>query len=402
MKFVARTRIGVLVAIGTGLLWSPVAKCQELAASDVRLSLVEGPVIIANELSIADGKVSGASVPTGLRLDDLLTIERETDRTDAEPGATVLNFRGGRVSARSVTIADDKCQWRWLGEQQNELPLDAVYTLRLMDDPNSDLDKIASVPSADKDRVLVRGDDGAVSVVSGVLDSLNDEHIVIEVGGQRRRLPRSSATGIIIAQAGVADAPPPLTVFLRDGSMLFGDGLSVAKDKASLKPAGGNRLDFLWNMVERIRVRSSRVAFLADQKPVSETQRSIVTPAYPAQRGRSASGGPLMVGANVYESGLGVHAYSEVAFAANREWDVFVATVGLDAKRGKKGDCVFKVVGDGMELVSGRCRGSDSPREIKVPIAEYRMVVLVVEPGEDLDLGDHLNWCDARFVREKR
>jgi hypothetical protein len=28
-------------------------------------------------------------------------------------------------------------------------------------------------------------------------------------------------------------------------------------------------------------------------------------------------------------------------------------------------------------------------------------VTLVVEPGEGLDLGDHANWCDARFIKNK-
>jgi hypothetical protein len=39
---------------------------------------------------------------------------------------------------------------------------------------------------------------------------------------------------------------------------------------------------------------------------------------------------------------------------------------------------------------------------MRIDIRERKQVTLIVEPGEDLDLADHANWCDARVIRPKK
>jgi len=160
-------------------------------------------------------------------------------------------------------------------------------------------------------------------------------------------------------------------------------------------------VSFRWNEVQRVTVRSSRLVFLSDLEPVAEKQQPIVTPDFPARRDISVTGHPLRLGSQEFEKGLGVHAYSELTFAAGGKWDRFLATIGLDPVAAEKGDCVFKVLADGKTIFSERLRATDSPQAIDLPITGCDQVALVVEPGEDLDLGDHANWCDARFVKNK-
>ena len=43
----------------------------------------------------------------------------------------------------------------------------------------------------------------------------------------------------------------------------------------------------------------------------------------------------------------------------------------------------------------------DPPKPIDLDISGIDQVELVIEFGSDfLDLSDHLNWCDARFVKK--
>ena len=75
--------------------------------------------------------------------------------------------------------------------------------------------------------------------------------------------------------------------------------------------------------------------------------------------------------------------------------------IGIDDETNGRGDCIFLVLGDGKELFRARVTGTDEPRRIGVDIRGVRQVTLVVEPGEDLDLADHADWCDARMLKVK-
>jgi len=101
-----------------------------------------------------------------------------------------------------------------------------------------------------------------------------------------------------------------------------------------------------------------------------------------------------------------MHATCRLTYKVNGRFTRFAATIGIDeaivrATRGK-GDCVFVVTGDGKELFRQRMKGGESPKTIDVDIADVKEVTLALEMGDDpdLDLADHGNWCDARFIRD--
>jgi hypothetical protein len=94
-----------------------------------------------------------------------------------------------------------------------------------------------------------------------------------------------------------------------------------------------------------------------------------------------------------------MHADGQLDYSIDSQFDWFVATIGIDAETGGKGDCVCQVLGDGQELFRQRVVGTAKPIEVRVSVAGMKTVSLVVEQGEDWDFADHVDWCDARFVR---
>jgi hypothetical protein len=190
-------------------------------------------------------------------------------------------------------------------------------------------------------------------------------------------------------------------VRFRDGSVLGGESLSLAGGKATLGFSEGGKVEFSWPAASRVAIRSSRVSFLSDLKAIAEEQKPIVTLPLPARNDKSVFGKPLMLGSRTYEKGLGVHARSSLTFAADKKWDQLAATIGLDASANGKGDCVFVVLADGQSLMTQRMKGNDPPAEIQIPITGRQYVTLLVEPGEGLDLADHADWCDVRFIKNK-
>jgi hypothetical protein len=164
-------------------------------------------------------------------------------------------------------------------------------------------------------------------------------------------------------------------------------------------PAGG-KVEIPWSAVASATIRSRRIAYLSDLKPTAVEQRSIAFLDLPWRRDRSVMGRPLTLAGRTFEKGIGVHATSKLTFAAGGKYDELAAEIGIDTATNGKGDCLFSIVGDGETLFSQRVRGTDAPLPVRLDIRSKQEITLVVEAGEGLDLADHADWCDVRFIQK--
>ena len=111
-------------------------------------------------------------------------------------------------------------------------------------------------------------------------------------------------------------------------------------------------------------------------------------------------GGPLRIGAAVFEHGIGAHAPSRIVVALDGRCSLFLADVGLDEEVGDQGSVVFEVWGDGERLaVSGIVRGPQVSVPIAADVSGVDRLALVVTPGGDGNAFDHADWGDARLWR---
>jgi len=367
-----------------------------------QLILLDGQAIPFQSLEIAEGKLRGEGLPAGLTLDDLRRIELASSDTPEKPPIVAELRGGGRIYAKDVSIGEDKCQLAWANGEPLTVPLDIVRGIRTAPAlASADFEKALATPSGELDRVFIKDDAGKVNSVLGLIKSLTGQQLTIEIGAEVRNVPRERVIGIVVAQPAPNEALARCQVSFRDGSIVGGESVALSNEKATLSFPAGASVSFPWSAVSRVTIRSSRVAYLSDLKALAEEQLPIVTISLPAQRDKSVMGRPLTLGRKAFEKGLGVHARSSLTFAADRKWDVFAATIGIDAEAAGKGDCVFSVLADGQPLISRRMTGGDPPYEMEVPITNRAAITLIVEPGEGLDLADHADWCDARFMKSR-
>lgn len=389
--------------LAASILLAAIAQAQAPVKPGPQLILLDGSAAPFQSLEIAAGKLAGTGVPPDLTLDDLRRIEVTPAASSPARPAAIIELRGGgKLLASGVTLGDDKCRVEWSAGDPLALPIDLVRAIRLdLAAPSPDFDKALTTPSAELDRIFLKDEMGKLSSLTGLIESLTAEQLTFETGGQTRTVSRARLFGIVVAQPAAADSTARCLVSLVDGSLLGGESLALAGDKATLSLAGGGQAVLPWSAVSRVVLRSNRVAFLSDLKPVSEEQQALVTLPRPAQRDKNVLAKPLTIGTKTFEKGLGVHARSSLSFAAEGKWDTLAATIGLDAAAGGKGDCVFSVLADGQPLFSRRLTGSDPPQDISVAIAGREQITLLVEPGEGLDLGDLADWCDVRFIKNR-
>src|SRR5262249_40682640 len=152
------------------------------------------------------------------------------------------------------------------------------------------------------------------------IESLDTSEVKISVDGRAHAVPRNKLFALLVAQPERSEPRPRCVVHFRDGSRLAGETLGLANDQGAIALAGGDKPCVSWSAVSRVVIRSSRVAWLSELKPLVEEQQAIVTLPMPARRDRSVSGGELKIGRRVFDNGLGVHARSRLVFAAEKKW----------------------------------------------------------------------------------
>nr|WP_299667896.1 cadherin-like domain-containing protein [uncultured Ruegeria sp.] len=113
---------------------------------------------------------------------------------------------------------------------------------------------------------------------------------------------------------------------------------------------------------------------------------------------------PLLLDGVEYETGLGVHAGSQVVYdLRGGDFSQFTALIGVDDSRGVAGSVEFQVfVDDELRFSSGLVTGVSEARDILVNIdPDAEKLTLVVTDGNDGRGSDHANWVNAVLTRTR-
>jgi hypothetical protein len=349
------------------------------------------------------GEIAFAQAPP-LAWETLRQIDRTVDdrerATSNEDTIRVDLVGGGRILADGLDLAEEQFVVRWgLSGEPLMLSIDAVRAI-VWEDVESEegFAKARSTPSNDFDQLFVRVD-GGLQVVRGLIDQIDSQQAVFAWQGERRRLERDKLAAIVLAQAGgpVARAGK-CQVELADGSSLLSQPPRLADGQLTLAPIGAREVTVPWSSVRTVRAFSPRLKYLSEMKPSRVLEQPLVTLLRPWQKNRSVAGGALTLRGRTFENGIGVHSRCLLTYDVDQPGEWFLAVIGVDDATRGRGDCEFVVLGDGRELLRRRVTGKDPPQPIRVDIEAVRQLTLAVEPGQDLDLADHADWCDARIL----
>jgi alpha-glucosidase len=116
----------------------------------------------------------------------------------------------------------------------------------------------------------------------------------------------------------------------------------------------------------------------------------------------AADGSPMRIAGVPYETGVGVHAHSEIVVDLGGRYERFVSRVGVDDEVypvDTRGSVAFQVVGDGRVLAdSGVVRDGEPAKLIDVDVSGVQRLLLRVTDGGDGKNDDHGDWASAHLV----
>ena len=384
-----------------------------VCAQEMVLQTVDGQQLKGVVQRIDQSKqVIGPGLGNDLKLDSILSIQTNRPaRAVSQPmqvylvGETAWGI--AKIGAIEVSIAEEKVSLAGrLGKF--ELPLESVRAIVWRD--SKTVQQAIAKPSADNDRVIVNVE-GKSQTVAGIIESVTKEAVRIDYKGKVRSIGIEKVNAIVLADVG-HQAPTGVlaSVSIVEGSRFFGAiqswGDSPNGAVVELLVARGTTLSIPAAQVAEVQVQSDRVLFLSKVEPVAVTETTDFVELRSFQRDRSVTGGKLQIrGADdqpiTFSNGIGAQATSELTYTNDKKFSRLLATVGIDLATKGRGDCQVVVKTDGVEVFNQRITGSSDPLELDVDVASANRVSLIVLPGREFDLADHVVWGNAKLIKTK-
>jgi len=253
--------------------------------------------------------------------------------------------------------------------------------------------------------VLGNGD-----VISGTLIGLDAKkgEAQIDLGTEKRSVPLDRVVAVAfntrLARNRTPTGPYEHLV-LTNGSRLtvrspvieagFLTAQTLAKDTIRVALADVAALD----------VYQGGAVYLSDLKPSKYQYRTYQGEHYDWRADRNLGGQELQLSAKqgpaYFDKGLAVHGQCELTYELEGKFDRFECLVGLDAQLGQRGSAEIHVLVDGKERKIGDGKAltlEAGPWPLSLDVKGARQLTLSVHWGEGGNVGDFVNWCDARLI----
>lgn len=400
-----RTRSFVFGCLMLALAWPAVGRSAPATNIPDRVVTLEGNTVeLAVDAISEQGVLSDASGRTRLALRNIRSIERPgVAARQPPPAVTAWLADGSTLAAEAIRIEKQTCALRRADAATWTLALNALSALRFAPRPGDPPESEAAfaqalkAPAEAEDTLLLRSDSG-IQKLRGAVEGASEDALAFNWNGQVQTVRPDRIVAVVFTRS---EKPPAARracrLCLNDGSRIWARDLRLEGARLSFKFADAAGATVQWSGVSRLDVLSDRVRYLSDLDPVRVEEQAWVTAPLPWQRDANVMGGALTVAGKTFSKGLGTHAETRLTFACDSNFPVFSAMVGIDDCATPDGDCEFALYADGRQLIRERAKRGEPARLLRAKLDGVRELTLAAEPGANLDLSDHANWCEARF-----
>jgi hypothetical protein len=303
-----------------------------------------------------------------------------------------------------------------------ELPTSGVSSVLLQDIGNNDSlrqqwQALLDQPHTTDVLVFPREVEGTVRLdtLEGIVHDVGGETVDFTFNDQRSTPRRSRVFGLIFFRAPGDTAPARAETVCRltdrTGSLWNLSGYELREDRLEWTTAAGIRSAAPVAALQSLDFAAGNLLYLsdlafesADWQPYVESRldKKLLAESYAPRRDQAFDGGPLRLGGQTFTKGLALRSRSEVTFRLTAEFQHFRALVGIDDRireAGISATARLVVRGDDRTLYDGKLGTAEAPLELDLEVGGVRRLRILVDYSEDLDIGDHLNFCDARLTK---
>jgi len=366
----------------------------------------------AEELTLA--RESG---PVTLAARQLLEVRpaAATERNHPEAAVWVRLRSGSTIAGTEVTSDGKQAQVTLRSGRVWAVPLKQIASLRLAKhdaEQAAQWERIAEVRAA-ADLIVIRKGE-ALDYLEGVIGKITGDHVHFTLDGDTIPVKRTKVDGVFFFHPQPFEAGQTLCVVeTAGGVVLEAQSVELSGKDLKIKTAGGIELSF--PLAELVRASYANFHYLSDLTPLSASwQPNLPLPVSEAARelfgrparDRALAGGSLSLGERDeaskpkrYSKGLALRSGAEMVYRPPPGARSFRALVGIDRAARPGGHVELVILGDDNKLLERTITGTDEPLAVDLDIAGIRRLIIRVGYGDDLDIADHLDLCEARITK---
>jgi len=370
---------------------------------------------VLSELSAEQVVLETGDGPRTFAQTEILLLASIAEPSDAQPGGAKAKVwveltDGSKLTGVSYTAAKGKARLGTGQEDAIDLPLSAVRWVRFSQ-PDDQADAAWSAHAdggLTADLIAVRKKTN-VDFLEGVIGDVTDDSVTFELDGDKIPVKRAKIDGLVYFHQAGGELPESASV-LEDaaGWRLSLKSVKQNGDKLSVETVSGVKLDRPLAGLVRLDYSSGKVVYLSQLDPEStqwspffdfSKESPSMAAFFQPRRDRGLDQGSLTLGSKVFTRGLAVASRTRLSYKVPPKSKKLKALVGIADSVGDEGSISLEIIGDGKKLFQRKITGKDEPLELDVDLKGVRRLAIVVDYGEDLDVGDYLNLCEARIVR---
>lgn len=357
----------------------------------VRLRSVDGAALTSHELKDVIGIDWG-------------TPARQTTRV---PYLRIRLIDGTIVYCLTLELKDKQFKAMLISGQKIELPLDQVHHIVCdAQDTNAlaAMDALlAENPKQDVIRVQSR-DSNAIEPYEGLIQGANDQgtRLMFKARGLENissiDVARLRALYFSRSQLGINDKAVA-RIYDTFGNCFVVTRYQWGEATCDVTLQAGSSISLTRPSIVKFDLTPGKMVYLSDLEPAKVEETPILSELYRHRRDKNLEGGPISVGRKVYSKGLALHSKTILEYDIQGH-SMFRCMLGLDDAMAGSAHAVVRIEGDGKELLSTVVSSKENkPQDVAISIKGMQRLRIIVDYGEDLDLGDHIDFADARLIK---
>jgi hypothetical protein len=263
------------------------------------------------------------------------------------------------------------------------------------------------------DMVVLRRDETTLDQLEGVLNDIDETTVEFEFDEELIPVKREKLEGIVYFHRAGRQLPETLCrVVERGGSVWMARSLELTADGLQIRTPADVKTVIPLAALAKLDFSSGNVLFLADVEPEAVEWVPYVGSRLPDQslaklylplRNRSFAGPELWLNEDEqvtrYYRGLAIHSRTLIVYRLSGEYRRFTAIAGIDSRLRGRGNVELVISADDRQLFRQSIRGDQPPVMLDLDVQNANRLKILVDFGQELDVADHLNLCNAKVIK---
>ncbi len=268
--------------------------------------------------------------------------------------------------------------------------------------------------------VVTKKDSEQTETLEGVIGEVLPVQVEFSWEGDTIPVKRAKIAALAFYHANVPESAPPVCVMqLSSGAQLSVSDIKRADDVLLVTTVGKLTLAFPLADLAAADYSIGKLTFLSDMQPLrSEWTPLVALPAAAEsiknfgqpRSNLSFTGSPLALSwpadknqtnaqLATYDKGFAIRSRTEMEYRLPKSLRRFTAIAGIDPETLAQGSVQLTIEVDGQVEFDQTIDGAHGPVKIDLNVAGKQRLKLLVDYGENLDLGDRLHLVEARLVK---